>query len=323
MSSILKALQRVEQERPAGAAPSAPRRAMRGDFVAEKGKPLLRRPRRRAPNVRLWGSLAAILLLAGLVWWRLPERTQPEELVAAAPAAQEATPGEGEGDAPAPRAAPRRRVARAEGAAAPAPAPEPAAPPAAEAPPAVAAQGAEPVAAPTPAQAAVPVEVAERLPPLGTTLDVPEAAPPPVPVQQAPLQEAPAPAPQRQPAAVAAPEAKPAPAAEPVAPAPVPPVQRLARPKPAAAPAPRPAPVVAKPAPPPAPSAPAVLVERTSWHPSAERRAAWVSVEGITGTRELHEGDAVGALVVKEIRPSAVVFLHGADTLQRRVGTRE
>jgi hypothetical protein len=169
----------------------------------------------------------------------------------------------------------------------------------------------------------VPVEVAERLPPLGTTLDVPEPAPLPVAVQQAPPEEASAPAPQPQPAAVAEPEPKPAPAAEPVAPAPVPPVQRAARPKPAAAPAPRPAPVLAKPAPPPAPSAPAVLVERTRWHPSAERRAAWVSVEGITGTRELHEGDAVGALVVKEIRPSAVVFLHGADTLQRRVGTRE
>ena len=52
-------------------------------------------------------------------------------------------------------------------------------------------------------------------------------------------------------------------------------------------------------------------------------RVAWVSVEGISGTRELHEGDAVGALVVKEIRPSAVVFLHGPDTLQRKVGQRE
>jgi hypothetical protein len=66
-----------------------------------------------------------------------------------------------------------------------------------------------------------------------------------------------------------------------------------------------------------------VLVERTSWHPSAERRTTWVSVEGLSGVRELHEGEAVGALVVKEIRPSSVVFLHGADTLQRRVGERK
>jgi hypothetical protein len=50
---------------------------------------------------------------------------------------------------------------------------------------------------------------------------------------------------------------------------------------------------------------------------------AWVSVEGTSGSRELHEGDAVGALVVKEIRPSSVLFLHGADTLQRRIGERE
>jgi hypothetical protein len=304
VSSILKALQRVEQERPAGA-PSAPRRALRGDFVADKGKPLLRRPRSRGPNLRLWGSLAAILLLAGLVWWRLPDRTG-REVVAAAP---EATLGEG--------VAEPQRAARAE----PPLAPAPAAPPVAEVSPAVAAQAAEPVpaSAPAPPPPAVPVEVAERLPPLGTTLDAPE----PAPVQQAPLQEAPAPAPQPQPAAVAAAEPKPAPAAEPVPPAPAPPVRPAVRPKPAAAPAPRPAPVLARPAPPPAPSAPLVLVERTSWHPSAERRAAWVSVEGITGTRELHEGEAVGALVVKEIRPSSVVFLHGADTLQRRVGTRE
>ncbi|MEN8161966.1 MAG: hypothetical protein ABFS41_17995 [Myxococcota bacterium] len=66
-----------------------------------------------------------------------------------------------------------------------------------------------------------------------------------------------------------------------------------------------------------------MLVERTRWHPSAERRRAWVDVEGMSGVRELGEGEAVGALVVKEIRPSSVVFLHGADTLTRRVGARE
>jgi hypothetical protein len=321
VSSILKALQRVEQERPAGA-PSAPRRALRGDFVAQTGKPLLRRPRRRGPNLRVWGSLGAVVLLALLVWWRLPERSQPE-VVAAAP---EASRG-----APEARAEPQHpvvrdeRVARAEPAVVPPPEAGPAPPPAAEAPPPVVARSAEPAAAPVPQpepQAAVPVEVAERLPPLGTTLDAPVPArapePAPVPAPAAPVQQAPAPAPQ--PPAVAAPEAKPAP--EPVRAAPAPPVQPVARTERPAPPA-RPARVAAKPAPPPAPSAPAVLVERTSWHPSAERRVAWVSVEGITGPRELHEGDAVGALVVKEIRPSSVVFLHGADTLQRRVGERQ
>jgi hypothetical protein len=310
VSSILKALQRVEQERPAGAAPNAPRRALRGDLVAEKGQPLLRRPRRqhRRVNLPLWGTLGAIVLLAGLVWWRLPERTRPA-VVAAAPEAGEVVP---EAAQAAPEAGKAARAAR----------PRP--PPAAETAAAVAAQAA-PAAEPAPApQAAVPVEVAERLPPIGSTLEPPEPAPvqeaPPPAPPPAPMQEAPAPAPPPAPLAAAEPAPAPKPArAKPSAPAvePVKPVARAER-----APA-RPAPVVAKPAPPPAPSAPAVLVERTSWHPSAERRVAWVSVEGISGTRELHEGDAVGALVVKEIRPSAVVFLHGPDTLQRKVGQRE
>jgi len=61
-------------------------------------------------------------------------------------------------------------------------------------------------------------------------------------------------------------------------------------------------------------------VERTSWHPKPERRVAWVRLEGSSAVREVREGDALGTLVVKEIRPSAVVFLHGAEQLQRRVG---
>jgi len=80
--------------------------------------------------------------------------------------------------------------------------------------------------------------------------------------------------------------------------------------------------VPAAPTPAPAPSAPSVLVERTSWHPKPERRVAWVRVEGLPEARELHEGDAVGTLVVKEIRPSSVLFQHGAEQLQRRVGER-
>jgi hypothetical protein len=61
-------------------------------------------------------------------------------------------------------------------------------------------------------------------------------------------------------------------------------------------------------------------VERTRWHPTPERRLAWVTVEGFVGVQEVSEGEAVGALVVKEIKPSSVVFLHGAETLSRRVG---
>jgi len=315
VSTILKALQRVEDERPSGAA-SAPRRALRSDFVPERSKALLRRSRQRAPRPWLWGAAGTALLLAGLVWWRLPERSAPER---SAPEREVAA--EAESPAPAaPRVFRRRRPV--------APASDPVEQ-ASAVPPATATEPQPAAAAAPPPQPALPAGIAERLPPLGTTLDVPSTgtlAPAP------PDPSLPAAAPQLAAAVEPAPEAgarEPAPIAVEAAPAPEPeaaPVQATPpAPPPQARPAAQPAPpaVAPKPAPPPAPSAPSVLVERTSWHPTAARRLAWVTVEGITGARELHEGDAVGALVVKEIRPSSVVFLHGADRLQRRVGQRE
>ena len=38
--------------------------------------------------------------------------------------------------------------------------------------------------------------------------------------------------------------------------------------------------------------------------------------------RELHEGDAIGSLVVSEIGPSSVLFLNDGAPLRRRVGAR-
>jgi len=67
---------------------------------------------------------------------------------------------------------------------------------------------------------------------------------------------------------------------------------------------------------------PGVLVVRTVWHPSAERRVAEIQVEGRPEPLVLHEGDAVGPLVVSEIEPSGVVFLHDEVELRRRVGIR-
>ena len=66
--------------------------------------------------------------------------------------------------------------------------------------------------------------------------------------------------------------------------------------------------------------APTVRVERTEWHPSPERRVAIVALEGADGPLRLQEGDAVGALVVGEIRPSAVTFYYEGIELRRRVG---
>jgi hypothetical protein len=64
-----------------------------------------------------------------------------------------------------------------------------------------------------------------------------------------------------------------------------------------------------------------VTVKKTIWHPTPERRVARVEVEGRKGSLELHEGDAVGTLVVSEIQPSGVVFLHGGEKLHRKVGS--
>jgi hypothetical protein len=67
---------------------------------------------------------------------------------------------------------------------------------------------------------------------------------------------------------------------------------------------------------------PEVFVLRTVWHPVAERRVAEVEVWGRPEPFRLHEGDAVGPLVVKRIEPSGVVFLHEQVELRRRVGAR-
>jgi hypothetical protein len=67
---------------------------------------------------------------------------------------------------------------------------------------------------------------------------------------------------------------------------------------------------------------PNVYVERTIWHPMAERRVAVVELEGSDETLELHEGDAVGPLVVGKIEPSGVFFVHDGVELRRRVGVR-
>jgi len=63
-----------------------------------------------------------------------------------------------------------------------------------------------------------------------------------------------------------------------------------------------------------------VRVERTQWHPSPERRVAWVEVEGMTALREVREGERVGPYVVREIEAAAVLFADGSVELRREVG---
>jgi hypothetical protein len=67
-------------------------------------------------------------------------------------------------------------------------------------------------------------------------------------------------------------------------------------------------------------AAPPVRVDRTQWHPAPERRSALVRVGAEGQPRELREGDAVDGVVVKEIRPSGVVFLYAGSEFRRGVG---
>ncbi|MBW2395193.1 MAG: hypothetical protein JRG95_13065, partial [Deltaproteobacteria bacterium] len=137
---------------------------------------------------------------------------------------------------------------------------------------------------------------------------LPEALPAvdPLPIEP---DRAPAASPPARSVASAPPPVRPPPAAKPT--------PRAARPEPAPKPAPaRPRPPQVATIPPP----PIVHVARTVWHPSPDRRSARVEVEGFAEPLELKEGDAVGVLVVAEIQPSAVVFLHGGARLRRAVG---
>jgi hypothetical protein len=65
---------------------------------------------------------------------------------------------------------------------------------------------------------------------------------------------------------------------------------------------------------------PGLRVERTVWHPTAERRLALIELDDGAERREIREGDAVGPLVVSEIEPSGVVFVHEGIEVRRRIG---
>ncbi len=71
----------------------------------------------------------------------------------------------------------------------------------------------------------------------------------------------------------------------------------------------------------PVPSAPfpAIRVERTSWHPVAERRVALIDVPH-QGAQSVHEGELVAGVLVKRIEPSAVVFEHAGRVVRRKIG---
>jgi hypothetical protein len=332
VSAILKALQKLEGERRAArsaprpepvlapapvpraedapAPPAAPPRPP----LARPGQPLVRSTRARSVATAAGLGAGALAVLAFFVWLQLPD--SPRETAHEPPAAQAP---------PEPPSEPSR-LARAPEPRAPAPEPSEAAPaaPPAEAAPAEAASAASGPPAGWPGE--IPYVVDEEGRALVTKSVTPPAPASPEPQAAADSESAPA----TLPVARQMPREAEAPLAEPAAPERSP--HRSAPPEPAPAPAraasaakaaaparraPRPArtPDVAL-----IPAPPRIEVERTRWHPTPERRVALVRVEGHKDALELREGDAVGTLVVAEIEPSGVVFLHGGERLQRRVG---
>ena len=66
---------------------------------------------------------------------------------------------------------------------------------------------------------------------------------------------------------------------------------------------------------------PTLNVEKTIWHPDADRRVAVVKLVDAEEVLRLKEGDAVGPLVVKAIKPGSVLFNHDGIEIVYNVGS--
>jgi hypothetical protein len=66
---------------------------------------------------------------------------------------------------------------------------------------------------------------------------------------------------------------------------------------------------------------PALSVEKTIWHPDADRRVAVVKLIDDEGVLRLKEGDAIGPLVIKTINPGSVLFNHDGIEIKYNVGS--
>jgi hypothetical protein len=70
----------------------------------------------------------------------------------------------------------------------------------------------------------------------------------------------------------------------------------------------------------PPPLAAGIRVEQTFWHPRPDRRVAVLTLPEREQPLRVHEGDALGALVVTEIEPSGVVFTQHGQRVRRALG---
>jgi hypothetical protein len=67
-------------------------------------------------------------------------------------------------------------------------------------------------------------------------------------------------------------------------------------------------------------SEPGIRVTRTQWHPLPERREAVVEIAGRDQPVRVHEGDMVDAYKVSEIKPSGVVLERDGQQITRELG---
>lgn len=275
MSTILKALRRLESER------TRPGRSLREEVMEPRAR--ARRARGPLPVLPLLLVTGVALLVGGglAAGWSIFFAGEEPAVSAAEPSV-------------APGAAAHPGPARETGTARVAPAPPAARRPigiADEAPPDARSRATALAPAPSDRAAGPPPPAAQR-----PALAPPPSAPQPAPAPTPPAAPTPRPAARETARAAPAPEPR-APVREPVI---DPDVQVIARPQP--------------------PPLPDLRVAQTRWHPQADRRVAVVEVAGHAGTLELHEGDAVGGLVVVRIDPSGVVFRHGRSEIRERVG---
>ena len=314
MSTILKALQRLEDEKSANV-----ERSLNEQVVAHRPPPAPERRGLRIGAIAIGGLAVAA---AVFYFWPAGEETNAEVAMESAPAAA-APVTTAEVAAEKPR---RRRSAR------PAPA-------------ARAQQDSSEV------EISPVIEVVKVLDaPPADSGESDSGAPAALPKSAAALAQAGAQRPARRPNVskpdpqVARGPAQPIPAPKPIAAAKPPATQISGNPAPAKpVPAP-PAPVeIAAVAPKPAPTAatapipaatreparrivqrakiPAFSVEKTIWHPDADRRVAVVKLVDAEEILRLKEGDAVGPLVVKTIRPGSVLFDHDDIEIRYNVGS--
>jgi len=346
MSTILKALRRLEQEKSAGSD-----RPLSEALVNAPVPPPP--PRSRSLWLAVTGALVVAAVAGGFFWLRgAPEPVAEEPVEVAAVTAPKPARTR-----PTPAASPAARP-RSQRPAQPVPGAAPAPPGTVPMAPGDLGSGTAPSwpdRAPSvfprstsgrpelpPEALASDVEVVRRVRPEGPPNVV--TGPPPPPASEAlpsPPVERPAPgSPRPNPAS----KAQPAPTSEPRVAAASPPrataAARASSPSPEAA---LPLPAAEKPVsqptepasgaasrpPEPAPQrakqiarspVPDLVVEKTIWHPLAERRVAVVLLTDRDEVVELHEGDAVGPLVVARIEPTGVLFLHDGVELRRRVG---